>query len=106
MLSDVSVNKNTVANLSAMDFLICVIAIAIIAFIINKFCRKQRVRQPPQITVSRTNRLLETYGVRHINAIVDQFKSFEEVSQAIRKAGLESSNLIFGEHYYKMYSEI
>ena len=42
------------------------------------------------------NSLLEAYGARHVNAIVDQFKSLKEVTQAVRSAGLESSNLIFG----------
>ena len=42
------------------------------------------------------NSLLDAYGARHINAIVDQFKSLEEVTKAVRAAGLESSNLIFG----------
>ncbi len=43
------------------------------------------------------NSLLDTLGVKHVNAIVDQFKSLREVTQAVRQAGLESSNLIFGE---------
>ena len=44
----------------------------------------------------KNNSLLKEFNVRHVNAIVDQFKSLEEVSAAVRKAGLESSNLIFG----------
>ena len=44
----------------------------------------------------RPNSLLQMFGASHINAIVDQFTSFEAVTAAIRKAGLESSNLIFG----------
>ena len=44
------------------------------------------------------NSLLESYGALHINAIVDQFKSLKEVTQAVRSAGLESSNLIFGKY--------
>ncbi len=44
----------------------------------------------------KSNSLLQMYNARHVNAIIDQFRSAEEVSRAIRKAGLESSNLIFG----------
>lgn len=46
--------------------------------------------------VRRPNSLLRLYGVRHINAIVDQFKTLDQVTDAIHKAGLESCNLIFG----------
>jgi hypothetical protein len=42
------------------------------------------------------NSLLKNYSARHLNAIVDKFTNFDEVGQAIRNAGLESSNLIFG----------
>lgn len=47
--------------------------------------------------VRRPNSLLRLYRVRHINAIVDQFKTLDQVTDAIHKAGLESCNLIFGE---------
>ena len=40
--------------------------------------------------------LLELYGARHINAIVDQFRDLSEVSKALRLAGLESADLIIG----------
>ena len=42
------------------------------------------------------NSLLDMYNVRHVNAIVDQFNSVEEVTASLRRAGLESSNIIFG----------
>lgn len=34
--------------------------------------------------------------MRHVNAIEDRFQSLDEVSAAIKEAGLEKSQLIFG----------
>lgn len=39
-------------------------------------------------------------GGSDYNAILDKFTSLEEVQNAIRQAGLESCNLIFGKCYY------
>jgi hypothetical protein len=36
------------------------------------------------------------YQARHLNSISDNFSSLAEVSEAIREAGLEKSQLIFG----------
>jgi len=44
----------------------------------------------------RANSILKQFKARHMNVIVDQFSSLSDVTQAIRKAGLESSNIIFG----------
>ncbi len=44
----------------------------------------------------RQNSLLELYDVKHVHAIEDHFKSLEEISVAIHRAGLEKSQLIFG----------
>lgn len=38
----------------------------------------------------------ELYNVKHVNAIEDRFRNLDEVSKAIRDAGLEKSQLIFG----------
>jgi hypothetical protein len=42
------------------------------------------------------NSLLELYNAKHVKAIEDHFKNLSEVSQAIKSAGLENSQLIFG----------
>lgn len=36
------------------------------------------------------------YNVKHVNAIEDRFHSLQEVSSAIKEAGLEKGQLIFG----------
>ena len=40
--------------------------------------------------------MLGLYNVRHVNAIEDRFRSLDEVSSAIKDAGLEKGQLIFG----------
>ena len=52
---------------------------------------------PNPDNITRPNSLLRLFGVRHVNAIVDQFKTLDQVTDAVQKAGLESCNLIFGE---------
>ena len=47
-------------------------------------------------TASSLNSLLELYNAKHVNAIEDRFKTLDEVSNAIKAAGLEHSQLIFG----------
>ena len=65
------------------------------------------------VTVKKVNRKPQKMSKRHVthhngrphdvklhaHMIADNFRSLSEVSNAIRKAGLESSNLIFGEYY-------
>ena len=46
--------------------------------------------------MAKVNSLLKNHNVKHINVIADHFNSLSEVSQAVKDAGLESSNLIFG----------
>jgi len=42
------------------------------------------------------NSLLELFNAKHVDAIEDHFNSLEEISNAIKQAGLETSQLIFG----------
>jgi len=85
-----------------MDFVTSVCIVLAFLYILHKCFggRKKAGSQQPEQTVAqpggRFNSLLTMYQVRHVNAIVDQFKTLEDVSKAIRRAGLESSNLIFG----------
>ena len=46
---------------------------------------------------NQSNSLLRIYNAKHPGAILDKFQSLDEVTKALRSAGLESSNLIFGE---------
>lgn len=92
----------------SMEFLASVIVIVLLIYILSKCCSSHSSKNPRLdlhlSSLSHQNTLLENYNVRHINAIVDQFRSLEEVTRAIRGAGLECSNLIFGEamkeHYH------
>lgn len=43
-----------------------------------------------------SNSLLGLYQVKHLHAIADNFTSLNDISKAIRDAGLEKSQLIFG----------
>ncbi|KAI0229653.1 Copine family protein 2 [Lamellibrachia satsuma] len=56
----------------------------------NKLCPK------PAVFFPRTNALLNWYNVKHVNAIVDQFKSVQEVGEALQAAGLGTCHLMFG----------
>ena len=40
--------------------------------------------------------VLSITGGRHRNAILDRFTTLDEVTDAVRKAGLEACGLIFG----------
>lgn len=62
----------------------------------NKLCPK------PAVFFPRTNALLNWYNVKHVNAIVDQFKSVQEVGEALQAAGLGTCHLMFGE--YRIFS--
>lgn len=70
-----------------------------ILFVIHKWYGKHRGNEDglyPNLEEFKENTLLKMFNATHINAIVDQFTSFADVSRAVRQAGLESSNLIFG----------
>ena len=67
-------------------------------FVIYKFVggKGKEGVYPDLSDMKKNNSLLKMFNANHINAIVDHFTSLEAVSKAIRQAGLESSNLIFG----------
>jgi hypothetical protein len=44
------------------------------------------------------NSLLELYQAKHVHAIEDHFENLNEISAAIKSAGLENSQLIFGNY--------
>lgn len=46
--------------------------------------------------LEKNNSLLELYSAKHVNAIEDHFDSLNEIASAIKTAGLEKSQLIFG----------
>ena len=72
-----------------MDIVTSIIIVGILLYVLNLiFGKKTQVK----------NSLLDLYKVRHVDAIADRFKTLDEVSEAVRKAGLESSNLIFGRY--------
>ena len=83
-----------------MDFVLSVLIVAGVICILHYFCGRKKKLYPDISKYMKdentSNALLEMYGVKHVNAIVDQFHSLDQVSNAIRKAGLENSNLIFG----------
>ena len=89
-----------------MDFIISVVIVAVVFTLLYKLCggRRQRNQLYPDLSEmassGRKNSLLQMYDVKHVNAIVDKFTCLEDVSKAVRKAGLESSNLIFGEYIH------
>ena len=60
------------------------------------FFRKPKPVDPKPIVFPRTKALLRWYNVRHVNAIVDQFKSVQEVGEALHAAGLDHCRLMFG----------
>lgn len=65
------------------------------------FFRPQSRKQPCSkdkvpVFFPHTNALLRWYNVKHVNAIVDQFKSVHEVGEALQAAGLGACHLMFG----------
>jgi hypothetical protein len=48
----------------------------------------------------------ETDGEVHPGVILDEFKDLEEVTEAIRKQGLESCHMIFGRIFYESHKQI
>ncbi len=83
-----------------MQMVQSVAIIAVVFIILYKFCggKNRKSRLYPDLDNIKSNSLLNMYNARHVNAIVDQFTSLTEVSKAVRQAGLESSNLIFGKY--------
>jgi len=50
------------------------------------------------------NSLLELYHAKHVHAIEDHFENLNEISAAIKSAGLENSQLIFGNFHSNAHS--
>lgn len=77
-------------------------AFAAVVLLLLNWCfglgSRRKKRLYPDLSGSKyeDNSLLNAYNAKHVNAIIDQFTSLQEVTEAVRKAGLESSNLIFG----------
>lgn len=87
-----------------MDMFMAAAIVLFILFVIHKWYGKHRGNEDglyPNLEEFKENTLLKMFNATHINAIVDQFTSFADVSRAVRQAGLESSNLIFGIDFTK-----
>ncbi|CAD5116547.1 DgyrCDS5426 [Dimorphilus gyrociliatus] len=54
-----------------------------------------------KLTKVKSNSFFQLYGTKKFQLIADRFHSIEDVSEAIRAAGLESSNIIFGVDFTK-----
>jgi hypothetical protein len=65
-------------------------------------CRSSRNKQVANSVANSqyNNSLLECFGARHVNAIVDQFHNLTDVSNALRLAGLEYADLIIGTSFH------
>ncbi|KAK3105259.1 hypothetical protein FSP39_021021 [Pinctada imbricata] len=53
----------------------------------------------PDLQKMQSNSVFKMFGGNSYNAIIDRFTNLDDVRDAIRKAGLESCNLIFGIDY-------
>ncbi|KAK2159477.1 hypothetical protein LSH36_152g04035 [Paralvinella palmiformis] len=88
-------------DVSTMETTIAVIFVSVCLLITLLYkcfsgLKKGGHHYPNPDNITRPNSLLRLFGVRHVNAIVDQFKTLDQVTDAVQKAGLESCNLIFG----------
>ncbi|XP_013388486.2 copine family protein 1-like isoform X2 [Lingula anatina] len=90
-------------------FIFATVGLLVYVFCCRSRNRRNRKRENQQRSGSglypdlnqetRRNSVLNYFGVDDIRLISDRFTSLEEVTEAIRKAGLESCNLIFGIDY-------
>ncbi|XP_023930422.1 copine family protein 1-like isoform X1 [Lingula anatina] len=90
-------------------FIFATVGLLVYVFCCRSRNRRNRKRENQQRSGSglypdlnqetRRNSVLNYFGVDDIRLISDRFTSLEEVTEAIRKAGLESCNLIFGVDY-------
>lgn len=63
----------------------------------TRFWKKDRLRFAKKHTCQSGNSVTRLYSASHVNAIVDRFHSLDDVSDAVKRAGLEECSLIFGE---------
>lgn len=71
-------------------FPLIVLGIVVVLWIIIRLCKKFKR------TKERSSTFMRLFGTNEFRKIVDRFRTIEEVSEAIKEAGLESSNVIFG----------
>jgi hypothetical protein len=77
---------------------VSIIIFAIIFFLVLYFCGgSNSSASSSQIKIKKSNSLFTLFGGSSYSRFVDRFTSLEDVTMAIRKAGLESCGLIFGE---------
>ncbi|XP_064610936.1 copine family protein 1-like isoform X2 [Liolophura sinensis] len=65
----------------------------------TRFWKKDRLKFAKKQRWQSGNSVARLYSASHVNAIVDRFQSLDDVSDAVKRAGLEECSLIFGIDY-------